>query len=196
MIKSIRVARLLAFSSIRRGNAGVIALIITILTIISINSLFVPGLLQGLVSGANKQLRNTYSSDIVVASGSVQPVLTNASELTNQIKTINGVAAATYRTAAGADFIFGNNHTEATVYGVQPDLEKQVFTIDHSMIEGSYLADGDTNQIVLGVQVAGADRPNLELYARSLQSVHAGDTIILSYGGIQKQYIVRAWIRW
>jgi putative ABC transport system permease protein len=191
MFKSVKVAALLAFSSLRKGNPGVIFLIITILTVISVNSLFVPGLLQGLVSGANTQLRNTYSSDIVVTSGSIQPLLSNATELTNQIAGIDGVSAVTYRNAMGAEFIYGNNHCEATVYGVQPDAEQQVFTIDHAMIEGTYLAPGDSNQIVLGIQVAGADRPNLELYARSLQNAHAGDTIILSYGGVKKPYIVK-----
>jgi putative ABC transport system permease protein len=48
------------------------------------------------------------------------------------------------------------------------------------------------DEIMLGVQLAGADKPNLELYARSLLHVHAGDEVNLIYGnGVQKQYRVK-----
>jgi putative ABC transport system permease protein len=45
---------------------------------------------------------------------------------------------------------------------------------------------------MLGIQLAGADKPDLELYARSLLTVHAGDEITVIYGnGVQKQYKVK-----
>jgi putative ABC transport system permease protein len=78
------------------------------------------------------------------------------------------------------------------VYGIQPETDNSVFTINQSFIEGTYLSPGDTDEIVLGIQLAGADKSNLELYARSLLTVHAGDEITLIYGnGIQKQYNVK-----
>ena len=78
MTKSYKVAGLLAYTSIRKGNPGVILLTILILALVSLNLLFIPGLLQGLVSGANTQLINTYSSDIVVQSDTVNPLLNGA----------------------------------------------------------------------------------------------------------------------
>jgi len=147
MIKSLRVAGLLAGASIKRGNIGVILLIIIILTIISLNSLFIPGLLQGLISGANSQLRNTYSSDIIVESSTAQPLLSNVDSLINKIDAIDGVAGAAPINVIGAQFVFGTQRTDADVYSVQPDMENQVFTINKSMIEGTYLSPGDTDQI-------------------------------------------------
>ena len=192
MTKSFRVARMLSFASIKRGNVGVILLTIVILTLISLNSLFIPGLLQGLVSGANKQLRNTYSSDIIVESNTAQPLLSNANSTINKIDAIDGVVAAAPRNSLGAEFVFQNQRTNAVVYGVQPDQENKVFTISNSMIEGSYLSPDDHDKIVLGIQLAGADKPNLELYARSLLTVHAGDVVNVTYGnGVQKNYTVK-----
>jgi len=192
MTKSFRVARMLSFASIKRGNVGVILLTIVILTLISLNSLFIPGLLQGLVSGANKQLRNTYSSDIIVESNTAQPLLSNANSTINKIDAIDGVVAAAPRNSLGAEFVFQNQRTNAVVYGVQPDQENKVFTISNSMIEGSYLSPDDRDKIVLGIQLAGADKPNLELYARSLLTVHAGDVVNVTYGnGVQKNYTVK-----
>jgi putative ABC transport system permease protein len=192
MTKSLRVAGMLSFTSIRRGNVWVILLTILILTLVSLNLLFIPGLLQGLVSGANTQLRNTYSSDIVVQSSTENPLLSNVGDTISKIDGIDGVVAATPRNGLGAKFIYGNEHADAMVYGIQPETDNSVFTINQSFIEGTYLLPGDTDEIVLGIQLAGADKPNLELYARSLLTVHANDEITLIYGnGVQKQYKVK-----
>ena len=192
MSKSFRVAGLLAAASIKRGNIGVILLIVIILTIISLNSLFIPGLLQGLVSGANSQLRNTYSGDIIVESNTAQPLLGNVDSLINKIKAIDGVAGAAPINVLGAEFVFGTQRTDADIYSVQPDLENEVFTTSKSMIEGAYLAPGDVDQIVLGIQLAGAGKPNLSLYSRSLLTVHAGDVVNVTYGnGVRKNYTVK-----
>jgi putative ABC transport system permease protein len=190
--KSFRVAGLLSLTSIRRGNPGVILLTILILTLVSLNLLFIPGFLQGLVSGANTQLRNTYSSDIVVESNTANPLIGNIEDTMREIDAIEGVVAATPRNSLGAEFIYGNERTNAMVYGIQPETENNVFTIHKSMVEGSFLSPDDTDEIVLGIQLAGADKPNLELYARSLLTVHAGDEVTLIYSnGVQKQYKVK-----
>jgi putative ABC transport system permease protein len=192
MMKSLRVASLLTFTSIVRGNIGVILLTIIILTLVSLNLLFIPSLLQGLVFSANDQLRNTYSGDIIVESDTASPLLNNVDDILNKIEAIDGVVAATPRNSLGAEFVFENERTNAVVYGIQPDGEKKVFTIHESMVEGSYLSTDDRDKIVLGIQLAGADNPNLELYARSLLKVHAGDEVIVTYGnGVQKKYTVK-----
>jgi putative ABC transport system permease protein len=191
MIKSLRVAGLLSFTSIIRGNIGVILLTILILTLTSLNLLFVPSLLNGLVSSANDQLRNTYSSDIIVESNTA-PLLSNVDDIINKIDDINGVFAATPRNSLGAELVFENNRINVVVYGVQPDKELKVFTINESLVEGSYLSPDDRDQIMLGIQVAGADKPNLELYTRSLQNVHAGNKVTVTYGnGVKKTYTVK-----
>jgi len=192
MTKSFRVAGLLAFASIIKGNTGVILLTILILTLVSLNLLFVPSLLKGLVSGANERLRNTYSGDIIVTSGTEQELLSNVDKLIGKIEAIDGVTAVTPRNSLGAKITFGSARTNAVIYGIQPDQETKVFKIYKSVIEGSYLSPEDRDKILLGIQVAGAGRPNLELYSRSLQNVHAGDELTVTYAnGVQKKYLVK-----
>ena len=58
-MKSIKVALFLSYNSIKAGNRGVILLTVLILVIVTLNLLFVPGLLDGLISSANEQVRNT-----------------------------------------------------------------------------------------------------------------------------------------
>ncbi len=192
-MNSFRVANLLGFTSIRKGNPNVVVLTILILTLVGLNLLFVPSLLGSLVSGANDKLITTYSGDIVVTSGSDKaPLLDNVQGLLTSIMNIHGVVAATTRITLGAQMSFNGNRTSAVVFGMQPDLEQQVFKINQSMIEGDYLTSKDRDQILLGMQVAGADKPDIELYSRSLQGVHAGDKIKITFGnGVEKQYTVK-----
>lgn len=191
-MKSLRVAFLLGFTSISKGNRSVSVLTVLILTLVGLNLLFVPSLLAGLVNGSNDKLISTYSSDIVVASkNAANPLISDAGNLISRINAIPGVTASTPRNYLLSQLSFNGNRAQATVYSISPDSEKQVFEINKYLIEGSYLAPGDLGQIILGVQIAGADRTTLEFYPRSLQNVHAGDTINVTFGNnVQKAYTV------
>ncbi len=192
MIRSLKVAALLAFTSVTKGHFKIALLTMLILVLVALNLMFVPGLLDGLVWGANDKLINTYSGDLLIESNEANPQIENASQLMSEIAQMKGVEAVTSRSNLGAEIDCGSEHLETVISGIQPDADKNVFTIDDYLIEGSYLSPNDTDMILLGVQLAGADRPNLELYARSLRSVHAGDKVTVTYAnGVQKEYTVK-----
>ncbi len=189
--RSFRVATFLAYASVVRANFGVVALTVLILALAGLNLLFVPGLLQGLVKGSDTQVKDTYAGDLVVESATANPLIFDSSRLLDSIRAMPWVEAATPRNTLGVDLSFENNRTTCVVSGVSPEDERNVFSISRFMIEGSYLTNNDTG-IVLGVQLAGADRPNLELYSRSLKSSHAGDTVTVTYAnGTKKSYTIR-----
>jgi len=190
--RSLKVAGLLAATSIRKGSIGVTLLIILILALVGLNLLFVPGLLGGLVWGANAKVIQTYTADIVIESKRESLLIRDVDHLISRIEAIDGVIAATPRINMGAEFSFDDERTNAVIYGIRPEREKQVFTIHESLIEGSYLDPGDREGILLGIQLAGADQPDIELYYRSLRRVHAGDRITVTYAnGLEKKYTVR-----
>ena len=192
MLKSLKVAGFLAFTSIRKGNPGVIILTVLILTIVSLNLLFVPSLLNGLVTSANDKLKNTYAGDIVIESDTDDPLISRADDLCRRIRNIPGVQAVAPRNSLGAEVSFENHRVNCVVNGILPEQEKSVFTVDRWLIEGSYLETGDRDQILLGAQLAGAEDPDLELYSRSLKTVHAGDEVEVVYAdGVSKNYTVK-----
>ncbi|MDO8579204.1 MAG: hypothetical protein Q7R50_08545 [Dehalococcoidales bacterium] len=192
-MNSLKVAILLGFTSVTRGNRSVIVLTVMILTLVGLNLLFVPSLLAGLVSGSNEKLITTYSSDIVVTSrNTTDPLISGVGNMLTEIDAIPGVAASTARNSLLSQTSFNGNRATATIYSIDPVLEQQVFDIDRYLIEGSYLTPGDTGQILLGVQIAGADMTKLEFYSRSLQNVHAGDSININFGNnTQKTFTVK-----
>ncbi|MFC1924598.1 ABC transporter permease [Chloroflexota bacterium] len=190
--KSLKVAGFLAFTSIRRGNPGIILLTVLILAIVTINLLFVSGLLNGLVDSANNKIRDTFAGDLVVESATENPLISDIGTVIDEIERIDGVVAVTSRNSLGAEAIFENERTNCIVYGVSPEREEDVFKISEYIIEGTYLEPDDRDQILLGIQIAGADDSSISLYARSLKKVHAGDSIQVVYAnGIQKTYNVK-----
>ncbi len=191
-MRSLTVALFLAYKSIRRGNGGVTFLTILMLVLATLNLLFVPSLVDGIVHNANEKLIDTYVSNIIIEAGGDNPVIKRASELLDSIDDVSGVVAVTARNRQGAQLIYGEERANAVVRGVDPVRDAAVFDIPPALFEGEYLVPRELNAIVLGVQVAGADRPGLELYASSLKTVHAGDLVKVNYaGGVSKQYRVK-----
>ena len=192
MMNSLKVATFLAIKSIARGNVRVLVLTILMLILVYLNLLFTPALLDGAVETVNNKTINTMSGDVVVQAAGEVPVIGNVSELVSQIESLNGVSAACARNSLGADISYEGERATTVVYAIDPDQDSKVFQISQDIIEGSYLAPEDTDQILLGVQIAGNDRKDLALYSSSLKSVHVGDRVSVSYvGGVQKQYTVK-----
>ncbi len=191
-MKSLSVAFFLALKSIIRGNAGVTLLTIAMLTLANLNLLFVPSMIDGIVDGANSKLIRTYSGNIIVQSADDTPVIRQADELVRSISGIPGVIGVTARNSIGAEIYFEGERTNCTVRAIAPDREKTVFDMANMMIEGSYLEERDTGEILLGAEVSGSGMTKLELYSGSLKKVHAGDKVQVTFGnGVKKQYRVK-----
>ncbi len=191
-MNSLKVATFLAIKSIARGNVRVLLLTIAMLILVYLNLLFTPALLDGAVETVNDKTINTMSGDVVVQPAGEALAIGNASELVSQIESLNGVSAACARNSLGADISYEGERATTVVYAIDPDQDSKVFQISQDIIEGSYLAPEDTDQILLGVQIAGSDRKDLALYSSSLKSVHAGDRVSVNYvGGVQKEYTVK-----
>jgi putative ABC transport system permease protein len=191
-MKNLKVSVLLAFMSIIRGNIGVIVLTILILVLVATNLLFVPSLLGGLVNSANDKVKYSFVGDLVVRPAGDKDLLTNASELITQIEAVDGVAAVTFRNVISASIELDDQRIRCEVYGIDPERERQVLDIHQNMIEGNYLDGSDRDQILLGLQLAGADRPETELYDESLQKARAGDVVEATFAsGVKKKFTIK-----
>ncbi len=191
-MRSFIVAFFLAVKSVARGNISVTLLTIAMLILASLILLFVPSLLDGIVHSANDKLISTYSGNIIIEARGSNPVIERVDELVTRIEAIDGVTGATYRNSMGAELVFEEVHTNCVIRGVPPEREKEVFKIVEAVFEGGYLEVMDLDQILLGVQLAGSDRQQIELYSSSLKRVHAGDKISVTYAnGVKKQYRVK-----
>jgi putative ABC transport system permease protein len=191
-VKSLKVAGFLALRSIVRGNIGVIVLTVFMLILVTMNLLFVPGLISGATQSMNTILIRTYSGDLIIEPAGDDKVITHVNDLLGGIESIDGVVAASARNDINAYFTFEDRRVSRVVTGIDPVRDQEVFDIAGSLIEGSYLDPRDRGEILLGIQIAGADQENVELYSSSLRHVHAGDKVKVTYSsGVEKQYTVK-----
>ncbi|MFC1999063.1 ABC transporter permease [Chloroflexota bacterium] len=191
-MKSLKVAAFMAVKSIARGNRWVFVLIIVMLALVYLNLVFTPAMLAGVVDTINDKIVNTMSGHIMIESKTEEKEIAGIADLMAEIEAVDGVAAVCARSDLPADISYNGERFLTSIYSVEPDKDKRVFNISENLIEGSYLAPGDTNQILLGVQLAGSDMENLELYSASLKSIHAGNVVTVDYpAGLEKQYTVK-----
>ena len=191
-MKSLKVAVFLALKSIIRGNIGIIVLTIFMLVLVTMNLLFVPGLISGATVSMNTILISTYSGDIIIEPAGDNTVINHVDDLIAGIESIDGVVAASARNDINAYFTFEDERVGRVVTGIDPARDGEVFEISRSLIEGSYLDSRDRGEILLGIQTAGADQEDIELYSSSLRHVHAGDKVVVTYSnGPEKQYMVK-----
>ena len=192
MIQSLKVAAFLALKSIVRGNIGVIVLTVFMLVLVTMNLLFVPGLINGATESMNSTLVRSYSGDIIIEPAGDDQVINHVDDLLSGIESIDGVVVASARNDINAYFTYENERVGRVVTGVDPQRDKQVFDIADNVVEGSYLDSRDRDDILLGIQTAGADQEDIELYSSSLKHVHAGDKVKVTYSsGLEKQYAVK-----
>jgi len=192
MMKSLKVAAFLALKSIIRGNIGVIVLTVFMLVLVTMNLLFVPGLISGATVSMNTILVSTYSGDIIIEPAGDDTVINHVDDLISGIESIDGVIAASARNDINAYFAFEDERVGRVITGIDPVRNREVFEISRNLIEGSYLDSRDRGEILLGIQLAGADQEDIELYSSSLRYVHAGDKVVVTYSnGLEKQYTVK-----
>ncbi|MCX5992358.1 MAG: hypothetical protein NTZ04_08565 [Chloroflexi bacterium] len=191
-MNSLKVAAFLALKSLTRGNLRVLTLTIAMLILVYLNLIFTPALLDGAVHSLDDKTKNFLSGDIVVQPTNEIPVIPNAQELVLGIESVEGVAAACARSNLGTEISYQGEHITSVVYAIDPAKDSRVFQISEKIIEGKYLDPEDTDQVLLGLQIAGSGQENLEFYASSLRTVHADDRVTIKYvTGVEREYTVK-----
>lgn len=192
MLRSIKVSIYLAYKSITKGNYGVLMMSIAIMILVFLNLSFVPSVVEGVVDNLNKKLVDTFSSNIVAEPSGEENYIKNAQQVSDNIATVDSISAVASRFKLPSQASIRGEKTVAEVFAINVAQNKKVFDTSDFMIEGSFLEPDDVDQIVLGVQLAGADQKNLELYSSSLKSVHVGDKVKIRYeNGLEKTYNVK-----
>lgn len=197
-MEDVTTAFFIARKSIVRGNRSTFALMMLILCLSFFNMLFIPGVFSGLLATIIGLEIDTYTSHIMVGPEQ-EPIpkqfIQNEAELRAQIATIPGVlgTARTYLTAGSISYDKHKNgvykRVSAQIIGIDPMDSKKLLTLPHYLVVGGFLADSDTDSIILSAAVAGGynlPEPN------DLGGAVVGDTVQVVYGnGIARTYKIK-----
>lgn len=177
LVRSVRVAVFLAVRSVVRGNYGIAAMTVLMLCLIFVNLLFLPSLIEGAIAKINRQIVETATGDLAITPAGRATSIDDAQAYLGRIREVPGVRSATATFRVGTEVSRGSESGAWTVEAIDPESFAEVFTTPENLLEGRYLDETATDEIFLGVDVAGADRTDLRGNARSLKSVHPGDRV-------------------
>jgi putative ABC transport system permease protein len=176
----LRVAIFIARRSVSRGNTGVLVLTVAIMGIVYLQLIFVPSLIQGAKDQIALQLRNDLTANITITAPKDTLTIPDPQSVIATANATPGVAAATSTILAGSQVSAAGRTGSWSVVGVDADSFDQTFAIPEQLVEGSWLDPDSTNEIVLGLGIAGADQTDSETYRGSLQTVHVGDEVVVT----------------
>lgn len=192
---NIKTAFFLAFTSIKRGNKGTLAMTILIMTLAYVNLVFVASIFGGIVEAINKEaIENQYGN--IIIEPAIDEVYIQNKDAIAQISDIPGVVGVSAHYVDSAIITY-DEHSDGsdiksgkwTLKSINPEDEKGVTNIYRSIIAGSFLEQIDRDEILIGKEVSGehgGDLTHLSL------GVSVGDKVDVSFSnGTQRTYTVK-----
>ena len=205
ILGNIKLALFLAFKSIWKGNRWAALLIICVMALSFAQLVLTPAIISGVTKALNSQQINTLYGNVVIDPNSNSYYLDDASQIQTLVAQQPGVVATSahlttgahieYKWQTGADQTAKGAGGDWRVIGIDPSAESKVTTISKSLIAGSYLSKDDTDQIVLGVEIAGGPQASSAPFL-TLGGVQVGDKVRLTFAdGTQRIYNVKGIFR-
>jgi len=197
---NIRIGFFLAFRALRRASLWTTGLIIFVMVLTFLNLVVISGILVGLLQGAVDSMRTEYTSDIIVSTLWDKSYIENSPNIIELVSAVPGVDMLTsrYREASTLE---ANHRTRkdsdkpnlapAQIIGINPTQEDAVTGIASKIIEGSFLAEGDYDKIVLGNYLLSQYIPIKTPGLATLDNVSVGSKIRIHVGSVVREVTVK-----
>ena len=182
---TVRVAAFLGRRSMTRGNRGITVLTVVMMAVIYAELLFVPSLIQGATDRIQSELQQYITSSVTISPAGSDQLIPDAPAVVADAERDPHVAGATATMLAGDQVSFRNRTNSWPVVAVDPASYASTFATPRTMVAGSFLTGAATDDIVLGLGIAGNSDPAASTYIASLQTVHVGDTVTVTLLGGQ-----------
>ncbi len=179
----------LTFQYLRRGRKWTLMLTLFLMTVAFINLIFIPSLFSGIIDGANNQIIDTMTGNIYVMPKDGNDYINNKSQTIDQLRAVDGVEAISAKTLLPARLKYKNITGNWQISAINPNNDKKVSNISTKMISGSYLNESDTDQIIIGTQIAGGK--DIEENALSFKGAKVGEKVSLILDGKLKEFTIK-----
>ena len=201
ILGNVRLAFFLAFKSIWKGNRWAALLIICVMALSFAQLVLTPAIMSGVTEALNSQQVNTLYANVLIDPGANEYFLAHANEIQATVERQPGVVASAAHLTTGAHIEYNwqpqsdpskkDGGGDWRVIGIDPEKEARVTTISETLISGSYLSKDDSNQILLGVEIAGGPEASSASFL-NLGGVNVGEDVRLTYpDGTRRIYRVK-----
>lgn len=189
-MKKVSIPFYLASRAIRRGNKGTLILTILVVAMSFVLMVFLPSLVGGITSAYTKQVIDFQYGNLVVDPKDDTPFITDTREKIRKIERVPGIAAASSHTTVSTSLASDKKTLSRGVISIIPSDDRKVINLPGKIIEGKYLADGDTDTILIGKILAGNDDEKKDKM-ESLGGVQTGDSLAVTFatGEVRKMTI-------
>lgn len=176
----LSVAIFLAIRSIQRGNRFTFLFTVAIMGLVFVNLVFLPSIISGVVVNFNSQSINYNYGNLVIEPRENNLYITSVGDVKQKIDQISGVTGTSPRYSAGATYNYHKNLISGQIIGFNPRYEQEVTLLHTKLKDGEFLAEGDTDSIILGSQLAGNIDERLDKLD-SLGGVSTGDLVDVTF---------------
>lgn len=189
-LNTLKVSFFLAYRSIKRTNIGTTILTVSIISFVLINLIFLPSVVNGLQEAIEQESRDNLYGNILIEPKENNLYIDDVTNIQKNINRLSGVVGTAPRYAIGATFSYKDEFLGGTLYSMVPSDEEIVSKIHEGIISGEYLSDSDTDEILLGRDLAG--EKDAEEDQPSLGGTEVGDMITVTFSnGVIKEYRVK-----
>ena len=198
---NIRVGWYLAVRQIRRASVYTTGLIVFVMLLTFLNLVVVTGFLVGIVVGIGNQYRDLETGDVILTSLDAKEYIEDSAQVIAFLESLPQVEEISPRYLASGtleanylervDITEKPNATGAQIAGIDPVAENEFSGIAKYVGEGSYLAPGDYDVVILGSQFIDrytfGEQPGLT----PLEDVYPGTKIRLTIGDATREVVVK-----
>lgn len=205
MNKILKTGLFLGLKQIQRASLWSNALIIFVMTLTFLNLVFVSGILIGLVEGSSQGVRNGYSSDVIFKTLESQNYIQQSPDIINELKSLKGVKKVSPRILSPGkveanyrqdyNLLDKNDSLTVTIAGIDPLKEDEITNLSSLVIEGSYLDESSSNEILIGSKLLEKYSMVVEPGATTLKNVEVGDKVRLKIEDVKKEFTVKGVVK-
>lgn len=150
-----------------------------------------PSIILGFIKVAEDQIITYQTGNILISPHEDELYIEDVFSLLEKINRIPGVLRASAHYGTGVTLRYKGNSLGSTVVAIKPDDERLVTDVYRKMADGDYLADGENDEIIIGIQTSGHKDESLDM-GPTLGYLKAGDPVTVEYtNGVSKVYHVK-----
>lgn len=203
-MRALRIGLLLGLRQIQRASLWTTLLIIFVMMLTFLNLIAVSGVLVGLITGAERAVRQESLGDLVITPKDGEDVILETSAIELELSTFPeiidystryisaGLLEANYKERR--DLSGERDTATVNVTGINPVQEDGMTGLSGSVVEGEYLDPNEEGYILIGVYYLSEYAENFGDVFDSVKDVKPGATVRLTVGDASKEFIVKGLI--